>query len=67
MQGVLTVIPDRETELSKAVELALQMKAKARIADWKPAASLTGLSIILTLDTGAQRRKAVVREFETMG
>jgi hypothetical protein len=67
MQGALTVIPGRETELSKAAELTVQMKAKGRIADWQPAVSPRGLSIILKLDTSAQRRRAIIDEFEALG
>jgi len=67
MHGVLTVMPGRETKLSKAVDLAAQMKGKGRIADWEPAASQKGLKIILKLDTGDQRRRAIVGEFEIVG
>lgn len=67
MHGVLTVTPSRETKLSKAVDMAVQLKGKGRIADWEPATSQKGIKIILKFNTTVQRRRDIFRDFEIVG
>lgn len=60
------VLPGKDAALSKAVELIGRMKARGRIADWKPLDAGV-LSVILKLDTSAQRLKEIASELKAVG
>ena len=66
MESVIMVVPGRDSALSKAIELLGRMKARGRIADWKPSDD-GALSIILKLDTSVQRLQEIVSELKGLG
>jgi hypothetical protein len=66
MENVIMVVPGRDSALSKAVELISLMKARGRIADWKPS-DAGSLSVFLKFDTSAQRLKEIASELRVLG
>lgn len=66
MDSVIMVLAGKDTALSKAVELIRRMKARGRIADWKPLDAGV-LSVFLKLDTSAQRLKEIASELKAVG
>lgn len=66
MESVIMVLPGRDSALSKAVELIGRMKARGRIADWKPSDDGV-LSVILKLDTSTQGLKEIASELKAVG
>jgi hypothetical protein len=67
MQGVLTILPGRESDLLKATKLAARMKGDGLIADWQEVVGASGLNVILKLDSSPRRRRTIVDEFLAIG
>ena len=67
MHGVLRVILSEGCDPVKPARLAAKMKFECRIADWSSAPSSACLAIVQKLDTSAQRRKAIIAEFNASG
>ena len=66
-QAVLTVVPGKQPDMSDAVGLAIDMKDKRRIYDWRIAGSPGGISVILNDDTNSSQRLEIAEEFKGLG
>jgi hypothetical protein len=63
-QNVLTIVPDKDTDLADAIAIATRQQAAGLISQWRPAVGPQGIAVILT---SASNSRAVAQEYQDAG